>query len=132
MPKTVEQLVEKARRQIRNATADEVADTVLSGELVVVDVREHDEFERGYIPGAVNIPRGWLEFKADPACPAYDERIAPDKPVLFYCTIGGRSALAAAALQEIDYANVTNLEAGFEAWKSAGYPVKRPDAAPVA
>jgi rhodanese-related sulfurtransferase len=132
MSKTVEQLVGEAKRRIRSATPDEVADTVLSGELVVVDVREPDEFEKGHIPGAVNIPRGWLEFKADPTWRAYDERIAPDKPLLVYCTIGGRSALAAAALQELAYANVTNLENGFEAWKNAGYPVKRPEAAPVA
>jgi rhodanese-related sulfurtransferase len=131
MPKTVDQLVDEAKRRIRSATPDEVADLVLSGELVVVDVREPDEFEKGSIPGAVNIPRGWLEFKADPTCPAYDERISPDKPLLVTCAIGGRSALAVAALHELDYANVTNLEDGFEAWKNAGYPIARPEAAPV-
>lgn len=131
MPKTVERLVDEAMRRIRSATPDEVAAMVLSGELVVVDVREPDEFEKGHIPGAVNIPRGWLEFKADPTSPAYDERIAADKPLLVYCTIGGRSALATAALQELDYANVTNLEDGFEAWKDADYPVERTRAAPV-
>jgi rhodanese-related sulfurtransferase len=126
MPKTVEQLVKEAKRRIRSAPADEVADTVLSGEFVVVDVREPDEFEQGHIPGALNMPRGWLEFKADPTCPAYDERIAPDRPILVNCIIGGRSALAAAALHELGYANVTNLEDGFEAWKSAGYPITTP------
>lgn len=124
--RTVEDLVDEARRRIRSATAGELADTVLAGELVVVDVREPDEFDAGHIPGAVNIPRGWLEFKADPACPAYDERIAPGTALLVYCSFGGRSALAAAALQELDYANVTNLEAGFVAWESAGYPVRQP------
>ena len=131
MPKTVEQLVGEAERRIRSATPDDVANAVLSGELVVVDVREPDEFESGHIPGAVNIPRGWLEFKADRTCPTYDEQIAPDRPLLITCTIGGRSALAAVALQELDYADVTNLEGGFEAWKDAGYPVTRPEAAPV-
>lgn len=131
MPKTVEQLVGIAERRIRSATADDIADSVLSGEIVVVDVREPDEFEQGHIPGAVNIPRGWLEFKADPTCPAYDERIGPDKPILIYCPFGGRSALATAALQELEYANVTNLEGGLEAWKNAGYPVERLEGAPV-
>jgi rhodanese-related sulfurtransferase len=129
MPKTVEQLVDEAKRRIRSAPPEAVADTVLSGRLLVVDVREPDEFEKGHIPGAVNIPRGWLEFKADPTCPAYEQRIAPDKPILVTCAIGGRSALAAAALQELEYTNVTNLEDGFEAWKTAGYAVERPEAA---
>lgn len=122
MPKTVEQLVDEARSRIRSAPPGELADKVLSGAVVVLDVREPDEFEHGHIPGAANIPRGWLEFKADPACQAYDERIAPDRRLLVYCAIGGRSALAAAALQELEYVDVTNLEGGFEAWKDAGYP----------
>ncbi|HEU0304412.1 MAG TPA: rhodanese-like domain-containing protein [Gaiellaceae bacterium] len=132
MAKTVELMVSEAKRRIRNATPEEVADDVLAGGLVVVDVREPDEFEQGHIPGAVNIPRGWLEFRADPTCPAYDQRIAPDGRLLVTCAIGGRSALAAAALQELDYANVTNLEFGFEGWRKAGYPIRQPAGAPVA
>jgi rhodanese-related sulfurtransferase len=131
MPKTVEQLLREAKRRIRNATPDEVADTVLSGELTVVDVREPEEFERGHIPGALNIPRGWLELRADPTWRAHDERLAPDKPVLVYCTVGPRSILAAAAIHELGYANVTNLEEGLVAWEKAGYPVMQPEGAPV-
>lgn len=132
MSRTVEHLVEQARRRIRSASPHDVAASVLAGELLVVDVREPDEFEQGHIPGAINIPRGWLEFKADPTCPAYDDRIAPDTPLLVSCTVGGRSALAAAALHELEYANVTNLERGLEGWRDAGYPVTRPRAAPAA
>lgn len=131
MPKTVEQLVDEAKRRILSATPGDVVDAVLAGEVLVVDVVEPDEFEAAHIPGAVNIPRGWLEFKADPTCPVYDERIAPDKPVLLSCTIGGRSALAAVALLELGYEDVTHLKGGFEAWKSTGYPVERPEAVPV-
>lgn len=132
MPRTVEQLVEEARHRIRNATPDEVAGAVLSGKLVVVDVRESDEFESGHISGAINIPRGWLEFKADRTCPAYDERLERDKPILVYCPFGGRSALATAALKELGYANVMNLAGGLDAWTRSGYPVEQPEAAPVA
>jgi rhodanese-related sulfurtransferase len=131
MPRTVEDLVDEAKRHIRSVSPDAIADKVLSGELVVVDVREPDEFAQGHIPGAIHIPRGWLEFKADPSCPAYDERIARDTPVLVYCPFGGRSALAAAALQELEYTNVTNLEGGLAAWQDAGYAITPPEAAPV-
>jgi rhodanese-related sulfurtransferase len=132
MPKTVEQLIGEAKLRIRSVRPEEVAATVLAGEIVVVDVREPDEFEGGHLPFAVNIPRGWLEFKADPTCPVYDRRVAPDLPLLLYCTIGGRSALAAAALQELDYASVSSLEGGFEGWKAAGYPVRGAEVVSVA
>jgi rhodanese-related sulfurtransferase len=131
MAKTVEQLLSEARRRIRNATPDEVADTVLSGELLVLDVREPEEFEQGHLPGALNIPRGWLELRADPTWRAHDERLAPDKPVLVYCTVGPRSILAGAALRGLGYTSVTNLDEGLVAWKNAGYPVTQPEGAPA-
>jgi rhodanese-related sulfurtransferase len=131
MPKTVYQLLEEATRRIRSATPDEVADAVLAGEFVVVDVREPSEFESGHIPGAINIPRGWLELKADPTWRAYDARLGPEKTVLVYCTVGPRSVLAAAALQELGYADVTDLDKGLVGWENAGYPVRRPEDVPV-
>jgi rhodanese-related sulfurtransferase len=131
MAKTVEQLLSEARRRIRNATPDEVADAVLSGELLVLDVREPEEFEQGHLPGALNIPRGWLELRADPSWRAHDERLTPDEPVLVYCTVGPRSILAAATLRELGYTNVANLDEGLVAWKNAGYPVIQPEGAPV-
>jgi rhodanese-related sulfurtransferase len=131
MPKTVEQLLRDAKRRIRNARPDEVADKVLSGELLVLDVREPEEFEQGHLPGALNIPRGWLELRSDPTWRAHDERLVPDKSVLVYCTVGPRSILAAAALRELGYANVTNLDEGLVAWKNAGYPVTQPEGAPA-
>lgn len=132
MPRTVEQLVADAKRRVRSAGPDEVAEAILAGRALVVDVREPDEFERGRIPGSVNVPRGWLEFRADPACPVHDERLAPERPLVVCCAIGGRSALAAAALEELGYAEVTNLEGGFEAWKAAGYTVEPGEVTTVA
>jgi adenylyltransferase/sulfurtransferase len=81
---------------------------------VVLDVREQDEVEQGIIPGAIHIPRGYLELRV--------EQFAPDKdePVVIYCASGIRSALATETLQEMGYSNVSNLRGGFGAWKEAG------------
>ena len=82
---------------------------------VVLDVREQDEVEQGMIPGAIHIPRGYLELRI--------EQFAPDKeiPVVIYCASGIRSALATETLQQMGYADVANLKGGFGAWKEAGF-----------
>jgi len=68
--------------------------------LVVVDVREPAEFKEAAIPGAVNIPRGFLEFKIAQSCPEADQ------PILLQCKTGGRAVLAARTLSELGYKNV--------------------------
>jgi adenylyltransferase/sulfurtransferase len=80
----------------------------------VLDVREQDEVEQGIIPGAIHIPRGYLELRI--------EQFAPDKevPVVIYCASGIRSALATETLLEMGYSDVANLKGGFNAWKEAG------------
>lgn len=93
---------------------------------LVVDLREVGELAReGRIPGARHIPRGLLEFRADPECDyhdvAFDRR---DRACVVYCAIGWRSALAARTLQLMGYTRVVNLGGGFEAWKAQGLPVE--------
>jgi len=87
---------------------------------VLVDVREQDEWEEGHIPGAVHIPRGFLESRIETA--------APDKaqPVLVYCAGGSRSAFAAKTLEELGYENVSSLAGGFTDWKRSGFPTQLP------
>jgi rhodanese-related sulfurtransferase len=70
------------------------------------------------------VPRGWLEFKADPETPYFDERFDPDKPYVVQRAAGRRSALTA-RLKEMGYRDVRNLEGGFGAWEKAGLPVER-------
>jgi len=86
----------------------------------VIDVREEDEYEQGYIPGAQWIPRGFLELRI--------ENYVKDKtaPVILYCAGGTRSALAARALKELGYQNVKSMRGGFTAWKRAGYQAEVP------
>jgi molybdopterin/thiamine biosynthesis adenylyltransferase/rhodanese-related sulfurtransferase len=86
----------------------------------VLDVREQDEYVQGYIPGAVWIPRGFLEQKVEDA--------APDRatPIVIYCAGGTRSALAARSLIELGYTDVRSMAGGFVAWKRTGLPWKAP------
>ena len=87
---------------------------------VLVDVRERDEYEQGYVPHAHWIPRGFLELKIEDLVP---ER---DREVILYCAGGTRSALAARSLVELGYTNVASMAGGFRAWKNAGFAFDRP------
>ncbi len=92
------------------------------GRALFVDVRDQHEVAAGYIPGALHVPRGHLEFIADPASPSHPSQLAADAELVIYCAAGGRSALAAATLQEMGYANVSNLVGGYAAWVNTGGP----------
>jgi molybdopterin/thiamine biosynthesis adenylyltransferase/rhodanese-related sulfurtransferase len=87
---------------------------------VWIDVREADEYEEGYIPGAVHIPRGFLESRI--------ENVAPDRaqPIVAYCQSGNRSVFAAKTLEELGYANVVSLAGGYVDWKRSGLPTQLP------
>ena len=88
--------------------------------MVLVDVREKDEWRQGYIPGALHMPRGFLEMQA--------EGKLPDKkaPIVVYCAGGVRSAFAAKSLTELGYTNVESANPGFVRWKDTGFPVDKP------
>jgi adenylyltransferase/sulfurtransferase len=86
-----------------------------AGQPVVIDVREQDEVEQGIIPGAIHIPRGFLESRVEQSVPDLDT------PVVAYCAAGARSAFAAETLQQMGYRHVTSLKGGFGAWKDAGF-----------
>ncbi len=119
MAKSYEDLVAEARREIRQVSPEEVHEALRSGEgVVVVDVREPDEWEQGHIPGARHIPRGVLEYRAASDLPDREARI------VVHCAAGGRGALAARTLQEMGYTNVANMEGGLGAWQEKGYELE--------
>jgi rhodanese-related sulfurtransferase len=127
MAYTAQDLVAAARAVIREIDAGELAELQLAG-APIVDVREPAEFAAGHVPGAVNIPRGVLEFEVDghPAVncvkdPALSHR---EQPIVLYCRSGGRSALAAEALKRLGFADVRSLAGGYLAWTAAGRPVQ--------
>jgi rhodanese-related sulfurtransferase len=122
--KTASQLVAEARARIRNLTVEQVASQIETGNVVLVDVREHGELaEQGAIAGAVHAPRGMLEFYADPTSPYYRSELDPSARTIVYCASGGRSALAADLLGRLGYADVAHLDGGLKAWKATGRPV---------
>ena len=125
MAKTAAQLVSDAKSQIDNLTVDQVAAELDNGDVVVVDLREPEELAAsGRIPRSVHVPRGMLEFRADPTSAYHQDPLDPSKRVIVHCAGGGRSALAAVTLRNMGYENVAHLEGGFTAWKEAGRPVE--------
>jgi rhodanese-related sulfurtransferase len=124
MKQSAADLVAAAKAQIENLDVEAVARELESGDAVIVDLREPSELEAdGRIPGSVNIPRGMLEFAADPSTPYHQPELDPSKRVILHCAKGSRSALATRTLQEMGYENVAHLDGGFGAWKDAGKPV---------
>lgn len=126
--KTVQDLVATARGRIREIDHAEL-DALRAQGAPLIDVREPGEFAEGRIPGAVNIPRGVLEFEVDghPAvnCVTNAALSHRQAAVILCCRSGGRSALAAAALQELGFADPVSLAGGFMGWTHAGKPVER-------
>ena len=101
MPITFIELISTYKETTSCCTVDEAAHRIKNeSTLVLVDVREPAEYEATAIPGAVNIPRGFLEFKIAEACPEADQ------PILIHCKTGGRAVLAARTLSEMGYKNV--------------------------
>ncbi|MBS1201011.1 MAG: molybdopterin biosynthesis protein MoeB [Proteobacteria bacterium] len=129
MNRTVRDLVAAARARVREIGPRELAAFREAG-VPIIDVREPDEFAEGHIPGAVNIPRGLLEFEVD-GHPAVAYRTAEElshreRPVVLYCLSGGRSALAAAALQTLGFVSPLSLAGGILNWEDAGQPMATP------
>lgn len=131
MSTTAATLVSDARRHVTALDPHEFAAAADEGAAIVIDLRESDERVRdGSIHGSVHVPRGMLEFRADPASAYHDERLRPDARVLLYCASGGRSALAAATLQAMGYRDVAHLEGGVNAWAKSGLPLFGPQRPP--
>jgi adenylyltransferase/sulfurtransferase len=116
MAKTFQQLMEEAKKDVKELTVQEVQELLQNdGKHALLDVREKEEYREGHLEGAVSLPRGFLEIKV--------ESTVPDKstPIVAYCAGGVRSLLAAKAMKEMGYQNVISMSGGYSAWKTAGY-----------
>ena len=119
--KTAHDLVLAAKSHCREVPVHDAQPMLLSAD-AIIDVREADEYAAGHMPGAINIPRGLLEFKLS-GTPALDQR---NLSVVLYCKTSGRSALAAMSMQAMGYLDVVSMAGGFDAWVEAGLPVVKP------
>jgi rhodanese-related sulfurtransferase len=111
-----EKLVADAKKNITEISPQDAAAKLSTGEAVIVDVREKDEWDEEHIPGAMHMSRGTIELDIE------EKDADPDEMIICQCGGGGRSALAAESLQKMGYKNVRSMAGGFKAWKSAGLP----------
>jgi rhodanese-related sulfurtransferase len=118
---TAAQMVGSAMARVATVTPEDAREEITRGDAVVLDVREPIEWEE-HIEGAVQVPRGILEFQADPASPAHNPALEPDRRVIVVCRSGTRATLAAATLMDLGFTDVVNLVGGMNAWKKAGLP----------
>lgn len=122
MPTTVAQMVADASARVEAVTPQTAFAALSTGDAVILDVREPVEWGE-VIDGAVQVPRGLVEFAADPASPRHNPALDPNARVIVHCRSGVRSVLAAATLQDLGYTNVANMTGGITAWKAAGLPI---------
>ena len=109
-------LVAEAKENITEVSPQDADAKLKSGEAVIVDVRDKDEWDEGHIPGAMHMSRGTIELDIEEKVPGSNTMI------ICHCGAGGRGALATESLQKMGYKNVRNMAGGFKAWKGAGLP----------
>ena len=127
MAKTTQDLVMEAMGQVEAISPAGLRAELEAGDVRLIDVREPMEWEQ-HIGGAVQIPRGLLEFVADPECGSRLPEslrigLGSSERVVVYCNTGGRGALAAHTLKVMGYERVANLEGGLAAWREAELPI---------
>ena len=119
-PQVVKDMVAKAKAEIKKVPAADVKAAIDKKEKAVfLDVRDPGEFSAGHLPGAINVSRGTLEFNIWSKIPDQNAKI------YVYCKTAGRSSLATKTLNDLGYKNAVLMDAQFEDWIKAGYPVVR-------
>ncbi len=119
-PPVVQGMIAKAKAAIKTVSAADVKAAIDKKEkAVILDVRDQNEFVAGHLPGAVNVSRGTLEINIWNKVPDQSAKI------YVYCKTSARSALATKTLNDLGYKNAVLMNAPFEDWIKAGYPVER-------
>jgi rhodanese-related sulfurtransferase len=122
---SVKQMVEEARSEIEEISAEDAIGLLNDDNVVIVDIRDVRELYRdGKIPGALHAPRGMLEFWIAPDSPYHKDIFSQDKKFVFHCASGWRSALATRMARQMGLNPVAHIETGFGGWKEAGGPIE--------
>lgn len=120
MAKTWKEMVSEARKGMRFLQPSELKAKIDRGEpLLLIDIREKDEFDQGHLPGSYHVPRGILEMTMESKLSDHSREI------VLYGSGGGRSVMSARVLKEMGYENVSSMEGGYEAWRMAGLQTER-------
>ncbi len=112
-------MLARARQEVREIQPSQAQDALQTQQAIALDVREQEEWDGGHVPGAIHIPRGYLELRIEDA--------VPDKstPLVVYCAGGVRSLLAAQTLQAMGYTNTTSVVGGYGRWSQSGLPTEQ-------
>lgn len=126
MSVSAKQLVDEARLTVPEVTPADIRDKIERGGIILVDVREPGEWEKGHAPDAIHIPRGLLEWMADPTYANHEPRLAShtDTQVVVMCASGGRSLLAARTLRDMGYKKVASMAGGYTSWTEENLPIE--------
>ena len=125
-PPSINELVARTKSQIKTVKMPEFKAAFDKNDVgILVDVRNENEFADGFIPGAVNVPRGLIEFRIWKLV-GFPDKTKMDTKMTLYCATGGRCALATKSLQDLGFTNVTSADMKFDDWVKAGYPVAKP------
>ncbi len=117
---TYRELLSATKKTIKEVTVDEVKKQLDSKTPVkLIDVRESEEYAAGRLPGAISVPRGFLELKIE-------DKAKREEPIILYCAGGVRSAFAAKTLADMGYSNVSSMAGGYNRWHDAAYPTDKP------
>jgi len=120
-------MMAEANAVIETMAVKDAIEAYDDSDIVYVDVRETVEREKsGAIAGSLHVPRGFLEFMADPESPMHKPELMSGKLLVLYCASGGRSAFSAKTLIDMGYDadRVCHIAGGFQAWQEAGGPVE--------
>jgi molybdopterin/thiamine biosynthesis adenylyltransferase/rhodanese-related sulfurtransferase len=120
MAPSFRELLSDVKKEIHEVSVEDVKRLLDSRAPVkLIDVREGDEYAGGRLPGAVHIPRGYLELRIE-------DKAGREEELVLYCAGGTRSALAAHTLKQLGYTRVSSLAGGYNRWSDAAYPVEKP------
>lgn len=122
--KTAANYLDEANAVVPKISPEEGIAKHKEGNTTFIDVRDGTEIEKsGTIKGALRIPRGFIEFAADPESKFYNDSLSKDGDIVLICGAGGQAALTGKTMKEMGYQNVSNV-GGFSSWKDAGGPIE--------